>query len=250
MVTVDASNVEEQRFFCYKSKPKTEGFRRKAAWLDQRFAEGLKIKMIYEGKRSVGFVEYIPGAFAWRAVEAEGYLVIHCLWVVGSGKKKGHASRLVEACVEDAQAAQMRGVAMVTSSGHWLVDKKVLLKNGFETVDQAPPSFDLLVNRFAEGSLPRFPRDWEERLARFGQGMTILRTDQCPYIEDGTKIFLESAEERGIPARIVELRSAQEVRELSPSPYGVFNVVLDGRMLSYHYLAKKGLAKVLDQQSK
>ena len=70
IVTVDADNVDEERFFCYKSKPKTEGYHRKLAWLRERFAEGMRIKIVYEGKRSVGFVEYIPGEFAWRAVEA------------------------------------------------------------------------------------------------------------------------------------------------------------------------------------
>jgi hypothetical protein len=249
MVTVDASNVDKERFFCYKSKPKTEGYRRKLEWLRQRFAEGMVIKIIYEGKRSVAFVEYIPGEYAWRAVEAPGYMVIHCLWVVGTGKKKGYATRLLQACIDDARATQMHGVAMVTSSGHWLTGKKVLLKSGFEEIDQAPPTFDLLVKRFEDAPMPHFAQNWEERLASYGPGITILRSDQCPYIEDATKIFLETAAERGIPARVVELETAKEVREVSPSPYGVFNVVYDGRLLSYHYLTNKGLIKVLDEHA-
>jgi hypothetical protein len=32
------------------------------------------------------FIEYIPGEQAWRAVHADGYLLIHCLWVVGKSK--------------------------------------------------------------------------------------------------------------------------------------------------------------------
>ena len=55
IVSVDADNVDEEGFFCYKSKPKSEGYRRKLDWLEQRFSEGLKIKIVYEGKRSVGF---------------------------------------------------------------------------------------------------------------------------------------------------------------------------------------------------
>ena len=64
IVPVDATNVAEQGFFCYKSKPKSEGYGRKLDWLEQRFSEGLKIKIVYEGKRSFGFIEYIPGEFA------------------------------------------------------------------------------------------------------------------------------------------------------------------------------------------
>jgi hypothetical protein len=29
----------------------------------------------------MGMIEYAPGHHAWRPVEAEGYLVIHCLMV-------------------------------------------------------------------------------------------------------------------------------------------------------------------------
>lgn len=89
VVTVDATNVEQERFFCYKSKPRTEGYRSKLTWLHDRFAEGMKVKILYEGKRSVGFIEYMPGEMAWRAAEAPNYLLIHCLWVVGKGKGKG-----------------------------------------------------------------------------------------------------------------------------------------------------------------
>ena len=65
MITVDdADKAAEHGFFCYKSKPKAEGYRCKLAWLEQRFAEGLQIKMIHEDDRSVGFIEYTPAEFA------------------------------------------------------------------------------------------------------------------------------------------------------------------------------------------
>ena len=44
-ITVDATNVEEYGFFCYKSKPKSEGYQRKLKWLKARFLEGMKIKL-------------------------------------------------------------------------------------------------------------------------------------------------------------------------------------------------------------
>jgi GNAT superfamily N-acetyltransferase len=103
IITVDGTNFEEHGFFCYKSKPKSEGYQNKLDWLQQRFEEGLRIKILYEDKRSVGFIEYIPGEHTWRVVEAPDYLVVHCLWVVGRGKKKGYGSRLLNECVEDAQ---------------------------------------------------------------------------------------------------------------------------------------------------
>jgi hypothetical protein len=56
ITTVDATNVDEYGFFCYKSKPKSAGYQQKLAWLRERFAEGMRIQILYEGKRSVGGV--------------------------------------------------------------------------------------------------------------------------------------------------------------------------------------------------
>lgn len=248
IVTVDAANVAEQGFFCYKSKPKSEGYRRKLNWLEQRFAEGMKIKILIENGRSVGFIEYIPGEYAWRSINANGYMVIHCLWVVGRGKGKGYGTRLLDACIKDAREQGMQGVAMVASSRVWLADKKLFLKSDFEVIDQAPPSFDLLVKNFTDApTIPSFPTDWEARAARYPSGLTIFRSDQCPYIVDAAKIFTETAAELNIPAQVIEIKTAREVQELAPSAYGLFNVVYNGKLLSYHYLTEKQLLKRLDE---
>lgn len=239
IVTVDAANVAGQGFFCYKSKPRSAGYQKKLGWLEQRFAEGMRIKILHEGERSVGFIEYIPGEFAWRAVNAEGYMVIHCLWVVGRGKGKGYGTRLVSECVEDARGAQKHGVVMVTSSRPWLADKKLFLKNGFEVVGQAPPTFELLVKRFDDTVLPTFPDDWDERLGHYGLGVTVVYADQCPYIENAVQGTLEIASEIGAEARTVKLESSQQVRDTAPSAYGVFGIVYDVELVSYKYLDSK-----------
>jgi L-amino acid N-acyltransferase YncA len=257
IIAVDAGNVDRLGFFCYMSKPKAPGYRRKRAWLAARFDEGLRIKMLHEtGGRTVGFIEYLPGEYAWRAVNAAGYLVIHCLWVVGQGKGKGHGTRLLQACLADARAEGWRGVAMVASDGVWLAGRQIFLKNGFEQVDvcactgaasaraKVAPAFRLLVHSFGGAPNPTFPTDWAARQASFGDGFTVIRTPQCPYIEDATTDVLQFAAERGIPARTVELTTAQEVQAQSPSPYGAFGIVRDGRLFAYHYLCRKELEKL------
>ena len=113
IVEVDGDNVSKTGFFCYMSKKKSEGYQRKLKWLKARFAEGMKIKIIEQGGR--GFIEYIPGEYAWRAVNAEGYLFIHCLWVVGKSKGKGCGSLLLNDCVKEAKRLRMKGLAMVTT---------------------------------------------------------------------------------------------------------------------------------------
>lgn len=250
IVAVDTSNVAQEGFFCYKSKRESEGYRRKLEWLEGGLAEGMRIKILYEGKRSVGFIEYAPGEATWRAVNAEGYLVIHCLWVVGKAKGKGYGSLLVGECIADAQAMDMCGVAMVTSSSNWLAGKQVLLKNGFESVDRAPPTFELMVKQSGGAPLPSFPMDWAERCARYGGGMTVVYVPQCPYIVDAIRSVQETAGERNIEVQVVELTTARQAQELAPSPYGVYSVLYGGELLTYQQYVSGGggLAGLLDRR--
>jgi GNAT superfamily N-acetyltransferase len=240
LIRVNAENLDERGFFCYMSKRKAPGYAQKRDWLKDRFAEGMKLTMAHEtGGRTVGFIEYLPGEYAWRALHAPGYLVIHCLWVVGKGKGKGYGSLLLQSCLDDARAGNYNGVVMLASDGVWLAKKELFLKHGFEDIAQAAPSFHLLVKRFGKAPLPSFPGDWEARAARFGAGLTVIRTPQCPYIEDAAKLALDWAASKGLSARVASFQSAKELQERSPSPYGVFGIVLDGRLLSYHYLLPK-----------
>lgn len=256
--TVDASNVDEAGFFCYMSKRKEAGYKQKRDWLEARFAEGMKIKVIHEiGGRDTAFIEYIPGEYAWRAVNAKGYMFIHCLWVVGKGKGKGYGKVLIEECIKDARAQKMKGVAMLTSSHTWLVGKEIFERNGFAEVASAPPSFQLMVHRFGSapstalraGPEPTLPSDWDARAKAFGRGLTVIRTPQCPYIENATTAILAVAEARGLKSQVVELKSAKEVRERSPFAYGIFGSVLDGKPLAYQYLLEKDFDKLLQERN-
>jgi hypothetical protein len=203
----------------------------------------MRIKMLRLPER--GFIEYIPGEYAWRPVDARGYMFIHCLWIVGRSKKKGYATLLLNECIADAQKAGMQGVAMVTSRGNWLVDKKPLLKLDFEVIDQAPPSFELLALKFSDAPSPAFTSGWQDKMDRLGTGLTVFRTDQCPYIENAVTAALEAAQEADIPSQVIELKSNQEVRDLAPSAYGVFSIVVNGQLLSYFGLGKADLLQRL-----
>lgn len=246
IIDVTADNVVRTGFFCFMSKKKAPGYARKLAWLQARFAEGLRLKMLELPDR--GFIEYIPGEQAWRTIDAAGYMVIHCLWVVGKSKGQGFGQALLEACLADAQKSKMKGVAVVTSDKVWMAKKKLFEKNGFACVATADPSFSLMVKSFKKGPLPSFIDTRATIKKEFPQGLTVIRSDQCPYIEDATNMAVQTAQRLGINGRVVELQSAQDVRRYSPSPYGTFGLVLDGELLSYHYLLEKDLSPLLQRR--
>jgi GNAT superfamily N-acetyltransferase len=245
LIDVTAENVAEKGFFCYMSKPQAVGYQRKLNWLKARFAEGMRIKMYELPQR--GFIEYIPGEYAWRTVEAKGYMFIHCLWIVGKSKGQGLAGRLLKECIKDAREAGMHGVAMLTSEGNWLAGKELLLQHGFKLVAQAPPAFNLMVMPFDGAPAPTLLNNWDKKAEQFAHGLTVFRSDQCPYIDDAVKTVLDTAQRLGIESRVVEMQTSQDVRNLSPSPYGVFSIVYNGKLLSYHYLLEKELLKRLKE---
>lgn len=244
LLSVTPENLAEAGFFCLQSKKQAPGFLRKQAWLRQRFAEGMQFKLLQTVGR--GFIEYIPGELAWRAVHAPDYMMIHCLWVLGKSKGKGFGSALLADCISTARKASMRGVAMVTSAGNWLAGEELLVKRGFTVVDAAEPGFKLLALSFKPGAPPTFPTDWAKRCKRWGKGLVVVRTDQCPALDRCVNEARELADERGLKFREVHLADAAAVQAQSPSPYGVFAILHEGKLLSYHPLLKKQIAQRLD----
>ena len=175
-------------------------------------------------------------------------MVIHCLWVIGKSEGKGFGGALVEECIEDARRSRMAGVAMAVSEGNWLAGKRALGRCGFKAVDASPPSFTLMVKKLRPGPEPSFPRDWTTRAARFGTGLTIISSGQCPYHPNAGRILLEAAARKKAEARIVEFLTAADVQTRSPSPYGAFGLVLDGRLAGHHYLGIEDALGLLDRR--
>lgn len=249
IIPVTAENVGEKGFFCKMSARGKPGYEQKLAWLRERFSEGLQLRMLGAGER--GFVEFIPGAYAWRAIEnAQDYLVIHCLWVVGRSKGKGYSTLLLDEVQNHARRTGFNGVAAVTSSGNWLIDSDVLEYHGYEKVASAPPSFDLLVLKFdGQASDPRFCDGWQDKINAKPDGLVVYRSGQCPYLDDTVNAARECAADAGIAFEEIVLNSAEDVRRLSPTPYGVFAMVLNGELLSYHYLGARQLAAALEKHA-
>ena len=80
-----------------------EGRRLKNCWLKAHFGKGLRAKVLMTpDNRPCGYIEYLPGGYAWRAVDAAGYMFIHCVWTFFKQyQHKGTASRMVQAVVEE-----------------------------------------------------------------------------------------------------------------------------------------------------
>lgn len=246
IISVTAETVDRYGFFCKMSARNSAGWDAKRAWLDQRFAEGLQIRLLGEGER--GFIEFMPGAKAWRAIEdIDQFVVIHCLWVVGTSRGHGYARDLIDSAESWAQENGYRGVAALTGHGNWLISPGVLEHQGYRTVDRAENGFELVTKCFKGGCVPYLSGGWHTKAEACGEGLTVLRTAQCPHLVEGAEHARRAAQALGIPFTDRVIETAEELRALSPSPYGTFALVHDGKLLSYHLLLEEQIvAKLAD----
>ncbi|SMR82547.1 Acetyltransferase (GNAT) family protein [Aliiroseovarius halocynthiae] len=247
LITITNDTVEKHGFFCKMSARKTLAWRRKRAWLADRFQEGLQMRLLDDGER--GFIEFMPGRHAWRGIEnAANFMIIHCLWVVGKSKGKGHAKALLNDAESYARAHGFQGIAALTSSGNWIVDRHILEARGYAEVDTPAPGYALMALPFEHDvSMPRLVGKWDEKAKALGDGLTVLHSAQCPYLEDATQHAKDAAAEAGIPFNVSEIASAQDLRDRVPNPYGVFSMVLNGQQIASHYLLKKQIMPLLAQ---
>ncbi|MFH1394436.1 MAG: GNAT family N-acetyltransferase [Candidatus Micrarchaeota archaeon] len=231
VVDTNADNIGACSF-CQRKPGRTEGHRRKCDWLKKRYAEGLRFKVLRSREfGDIGVIEYAPGSHAWRPVEAEGYLVIHCLMVNRRHKGKGLGAVLLDDCLRDARKSRRRGVAVVTSSDSFMAGSGLFIKAGFVSVESNPP-YELLVKKFkATAPDPRFIVDRERALKRHTKGLTILAADQCPMVSKWVEDISQAARALGLKPKMVRIKSAKASREL-PTPYGMFSIIYDGRLIA------------------
>jgi ribosomal protein S18 acetylase RimI-like enzyme len=254
IIDINEKNLNEYGLLCKKSQKKEEGYQNKVKWIKERFKEGLKYKLLLvkEGARetSRGFIEYIPGEYNWRGIQADAWMVIHCIWVIGKHKNKGYASKLLEECIKDAKEANMFGVVVMTAEkGGWLPNEKLFIKNGFEKVDEIAPYYGLYAKAFLE-TVPKpqfFPLSID-KLKEYGEGVIILYTQQCPYLPILVNDMEELAKKNNVNFQAILLKNTKEAQQNGIHPYGTFCAIFDGKILPYKPGIKKELINLLSKK--
>ncbi|MFX1349951.1 MAG: GNAT family N-acetyltransferase [Promethearchaeota archaeon] len=254
IIDINSENIKKYGLFCKKSQKKEVGYQNKVKWITERFKEGLKYKLLIvkEGEKetSRGFIEYIPGEYNWRGIKADGWMVIHCIWVIGKHKNKGYASKLLEECIKDAKEANMYGVvAMTAEKGGWLPNKKLFIKNGFEKVDELEPYYGLFAKAFSENvPKPQFYPLSQIKLKEYGEGVTILYTQQCPYLPILVNDLEEISRTKNVNFQAILIKDSKKAQQNEIHPYGTFCAIFDGKILPYKPGIKKELITLLNKK--
>jgi L-amino acid N-acyltransferase YncA len=237
IIEITPTNWEQFPPTCFQ-KTSSPGYQIKQDWIKQRISEGLRIKAISDDGRIHGYIEYIDGAHAWRAVDAKDYLFIHCIWVHPTkNRNKGYASALIKEVIADAK--NMAGVAVITGDKPFLAKKEIFLKNGFQMVE-TDGKYQLLALQAREGPMPKL-NDYRKQLAKL-KGWHIIYSKQCPWVAQ----FVAELDKTDIT--VTELASSRQAQD-APSVYAVFNLIHDGKLLADHYISKTRFNNILKKEN-
>ncbi|MBU1625920.1 GNAT family N-acetyltransferase [bacterium] len=230
--------------------PREEGVQKKIKWLKERFPEGLRVKLLYneENKKVVGFIEYTAGEYAWRAIEASNHIFIHCIWIhAKKDQMNGLGSILIAESVRDAREEKKDGVVAISSEGAFMTGKNLFLRNGFISIAEAKPSFNLMVKSLKKASLPKF-KDYELQLKKY-KGLHIVYSNQCPWVARSIDTLRMTATKEGLNIQINEIKNAREAQD-APSIYAVFNLINNGKILADHYISQRRFQNIINKERK
>lgn len=250
IISITPNNLDHEHICCAigNDKENTRRTQTKKDWLKGRFAEGLVFKRL--DARGKVFIEYMPIERVWKPLVGQNFMVINCLWVSGQFKGQGYSKQLLQECLTDARVAGMDGVAVVTSSKvkPFLTDKKFYLKQGFATVDTAPPYFELLALRFKlDAPAPRFAEHIKNGSTHIDKkGFTFVFSNQCPFMEDyGGRIYAEMAQKQGFETQVIHLKNYAAAQRYG-SPFGTFGLWFDGIFQFHELMTEAKFEQFLD----
>ncbi len=234
IIDLTPENIGNYGVCGYKDVNKHLELKRKIEWFKKYYPKGLRIKALLSHSGGYqGMLEYIPGEYAHRPVDAAGYMFIHCIFVgfKKEFKGKGYATHLIDECIKESKNAKMLGVAVVTRKGSFMAKKNIFIKKGFSIVDNAKPDFELLALKFDEKTAnPEFK---EISTKNYSKGLTIIRSQQCPYSVKNVDAIIQTAKKLNLKPSLVEVDDSESAQK-SPCAFGTFCIINDGIILSHH----------------
>jgi ribosomal protein S18 acetylase RimI-like enzyme len=245
IIDLTPDNIAQYGVCGYKDINKHLELQRKVEWLAKYYPKGLRIKaIIAESGGYQGMLEYIPGEYAHRPVEADGYMFIHCIFV---GFKKefkglGFASALIDECIKESKTQKMKGVAVITRKGSFMANKDIFIKQGFSVVETFAPDFELLALKFnSKADNPKFIINSTDD---YENGLVITRSPQCPYSVKNVDAIIQTAKNMNLNPTLIEMNDSESVQK-SPCAFGTFCIINDGKIISHHPISNTRFENIM-----
>ena len=243
-IQVTKENIEKEHICCAISNNKDVQVSSKKAWLTDRFDEGLVfLKSVERGKC---FIEYIPAENAWIPIEADGYMVIDCLWVSGSFKGHGYSTDLLDACIDDSKAKGKKGLCILSTAKKkpFLAEPKFLKHKGFIVGDEADNGVQLWYLPFDKKVEAPIFKECAKHSHIDERGYVLYYTSQCPFNAKYVPILEQTAKESGITFKAIHLESREEAQN-APTPITNYALFRDGEYITNEQMNDKKFLKMI-----
>jgi len=237
IIKIDINNMDSEHICCAISNQKQSNS--KKMWMKDRFSDGLVFKKI--NVRGKVFIEYMPAEKAWKPIVSPNYLLINCLWVSGQHQNKGYAGQLLQEAIMDAKKQNKDGLIYVSGNKKipFLTHKSFFEKHGFQSVDKAPPYFELMTLKFDKSTKdPCFNISTKSGEITDKESLVLLYSNQCPFMVDYLDIMASAAVELDIPVKIIRIKTCKEAQEFG-NPFGTFAAYYKGKFHSHILRSKK-----------
>jgi len=178
-------NVEDIATFCCLEETINEfllqGEKRKKKLLLEKLKMGARAKIAYKENKPVGFIEYYPIEEAPLNVDGKDIMIIPCMNVKVSERKKGIGDRLICECIEDTKKMGMKGLAVQASIWEEFMPKDFFEKYGFTDVTKRD-SINIYLKRFENVENPhRLTLKHKQQEVKGKLVIDIFHNDQCPF---------------------------------------------------------------------
>jgi hypothetical protein len=248
IIDITPENITQYGVCGYKDINKHLELQRKVDWVKMYYNKGLRIKaLISKSGGYQGMLEYIPGEYAHRPVNAKGYMFIHCVFVgfKKEFKGKGYATILLDDCIKESKKEKMNGIAVITRNGSFMAKKNIFIKKGFSIIDNMKPDFELLVLKFNKKSYD--PKFINNSLDKYSNGLTIMRSPQCPYSVKNVDAIIQTAKKLNLNPTLIEMNDSESVQN-SPCAFGSFCIINDGNILSHHPISNTRFENIMNTE--
>ena len=109
-------------------------------------------------------------------------------------------------------------------------------------MDAAKPDFELLALKFhSNASDPKFNIP---KLEGYKDGLTVLRSPQCPYSVKNVDKIMETSKALGLKTNLIDLATS-ELAQRSPCAFGTFCIIYNGKILSHHPISNTRFENIM-----
>ncbi len=246
VVELTPENLGKYPLGCIKS-PKHIGYKGKKPWFEQMIEKGLiTLILVDENDKAQGFLEMIPGEYTWRGIEAQEYMVIHCIWIISKKVQGAGAGQYLLKEAEKRVPTSLGGIAVVTSDTSFIASSKLFEQNGYEQIDEKGV-YELYLKRL-DSNLYQRPAFTQERIENF-EGFHMLYSLQCP-MEIKWKEDIEAFCHDNEIDITMTLIDTWEQAQKNPNPLGTFALIFNNEIIEDHPISLGRFKNIVKKELK